>query len=79
MKHDPRHCIGLGKAVAALKRAQKAADEVVKAPWPAVFKKMKGTVRELRSVGTQQAKLRKQLCGDQESYEGCHSKLVQLG
>ena len=54
----------VNKAAAALKQAQKAADKVVKAPWLAVFKDVKVKLRELRSIRTQQTKLRKALCVD---------------
>ena len=49
------------RATAALKRAQKAADKVVKAPWLAVFN-AEVKLRGLRSLRTQQTKLRKALC-----------------
>ena len=57
-----RELVEVNKAAAALKRAQKAADKVVKAPWLAVFKDVKVKLRELRSMRTQQTKLRKALC-----------------
>ena len=52
----------VNEAAAALKRAQVAADKVVKAPWLAVFDDVKVKLRELRSMRTQQSKLRKALC-----------------
>ena len=57
-----REQVEVNKAAAALKRAQKAADKVVKAPWLSVFKDVKVKLRELRSMRTQQTKLRKALC-----------------
>jgi len=52
----------VNNAAAALKRAQKAADKLVKAPWLAVFKDVKVKLKELRSMRTQKTKLRKALC-----------------
>ena len=57
-----REQMEVNKAAAALKRAQKAADKVGKPPWLAVFKDVKMKLRELRSMRTQQTKLRKALC-----------------
>ena len=50
------------RAAAALKRAQSAADKVVKTPWLAVFDDAKMKLRELHSMRTQQTKSRKALC-----------------
>ena len=47
----------VNRAAAALKRAQKAADKVVKAPWFAIFNDEKAKLRELRSMRTQLIKL----------------------
>ena len=49
----------VNKVSAALKRAHKAADKVVKAPWLAVLNDVKVKLRELRSIRTQQTKLRR--------------------
>ena len=57
-----REQVEVNKAAVALKRAQMAADKVVKAPWLAVFKDLKVKLRELRSMRTQRTKLRKELC-----------------
>ena len=66
----------VNRAAAALKRAQKAADKVAKAPWLAIFNDAKVRLRELRSMRTQQTKLRKALCVEIRKVMGhrCHSK-----
>ena len=51
----------VNRAAAALKRAQKAADKIVKAPWLAIFNDEKVKLGELCSMRTQQTKLKKAL------------------
>ena len=66
----------INRAAAALKRAQKAADKVAKAPWLAIFNDAKVKLRELRSMRSQQTKLRKALCVEIRKVMGrrCRSK-----
>ena len=66
----------VNRAAAARKRAQKAADKVVKAPWLAIFNDAKVKLGELRSMRTQQTKLRKALCVEIRKVMGrrCRSK-----
>ena len=66
----------VNRAAAVLKRAQKAADKVAKVPWLAIFNDAKVKLRELRSMRTQQTKLRKALCVEIRKVMGprCRSK-----
>ena len=64
----------VNKATAVLKRAQKAAGKVVKAPWIAIFNDAKAKPRELRSMRTEQTKLRKALCVEIRKVMGRHRR-----
>ena len=60
--HEARNMvvdIEVNRAAVALKRARKVVDKVVKAPRFAIFNDAKVKLRELRSMRTQQTKLRK--------------------
>ena len=66
----------VNRAATVLKRAQKAADKVVRAPRLTIFNDAKVKLRELRSMRTQQAKLIKALCVEIRRVVGrrCRSK-----
>ena len=71
-----REQVEVNRAAAALKRAQKAADKVAKAPWLSIFNDAKVKLRGLRSMCTQQTKLRKALCVEIRKVMGRDRKSV---